>query len=112
MFAIVGLIVGVILGLIWNINIPPQFSPYISVAIFACLDSVFGAVRASMEKSFRDDIFITGFFGNSILAVLLVFLGDKLGVPIYLAAVIVFGSRIFGNFSIIRRIFLEKIRNK
>lgn len=112
MFAIVGLIVGVILGLIWNINIPPQFSPYISVAIFACLDSVFGAVRASMEKNFRDDIFITGFFGNSILAVLLVFLGDKLGVPIYLAAVIVFGSRIFGNFSIIRRIFLEKIRNK
>lgn len=112
MFAVVGLIVGVVLGLIWNINIPPQFSPYISVAIFACLDSVFGAVRASMEKNFRDDIFITGFFGNSILAVLLVFLGDKLGVPIYLAAVIVFGSRIFGNFSIIRRIFLERLRNK
>lgn len=110
MIVFVGLILGIILGLIWNINIPIKFAPYISVAIFACLDSVFGALRASMSKNFRADIFVTGFFGNAVLAAVLVYLGDKLGVPIYLAAVIVFGGRIFNNFAIIRRLLLDKAK--
>jgi len=108
MIAFVGLILGIIIGLVWNINIPIKFAPYISVAIFACIDSVFGALRASISKDFRADVFISGFFGNAILAVALVFLGDKLGVPIYLAAVIVFGGRIFNNFAVIRRLLLDK----
>lgn len=110
MIAFIGLILGIILGIVWNVNIPIKFSPYISVAIFACLDSVFGAVRASLSKNFRADIFISGFFGNAILAAALVYLGDKLGIPIYLAAVIVFGSRLFNNFAIIRRLLIDKLK--
>lgn len=111
MIAVIGLILGMIIGAVWNINIPDKFSPYISVAIFACLDSVFGAAKASLSKQFRVDIFISGFFGNAVLAAALAYLGDKLGVPIYLAAVIVFGGRIFDNFAIIRRILIEKAKS-
>ncbi|SHH44350.1 Small basic protein [Clostridium collagenovorans DSM 3089] len=111
MVALIGLILGIIIGLIWNINIPLKFSPYISVAIFACLDSIFGGVRATLNKQFKPDIFLSGFFGNALIAVLLVYLGDKLGLPIYLAAVIVFGSRVLNNFAIIRRILLEKVKH-
>ena len=110
MYAFLGLLIGIIIGIFWNIPIPDSFSPYISVAIFACLDSVFGAMRASLNKQFRTDIFISGFFGNALLSVALVYLGDKLGIPIYLAAVIVFGSRIFNNFASIRRLLIEKAR--
>lgn len=111
MIALLGLIVGVILGIVLNISIPDKFSPYMSVAILACLDSVFGAVRATLSKNFQVDIFISGFFGNAVLAAALAYLGDKLGVPIYLAAVIVFGGRIFNNFAIIRRLLIEKAKN-
>ena len=111
MIAIVGLLIGIMLGVFLNINIPDQFSPYMSVAILACLDSVFGAVRATLSKNFRADIFISGFFGNAVLAAGLAYLGDKMGVPIYLAAVIVFGGRIFNNFAIVRRLLIDKARS-
>lgn len=108
MIAFLGLLIGIIIGVLWNVPIPDKFSPYMSVAIFACLDSVFGALRAGLLKQFRADVFISGFFGNAVISVALVYLGDKLGVPIYLAAVIVFGSRIFNNFALIRRTLLDR----
>ena len=112
MIAFIGLLIGVIIGLTTNINIPDKFSPYMSVAMLACLDSVFGAVRASLSKNFQADVFISGFFGNAALAAALAYLGDKLGIPIYIAAVIVFGGRIFDNFAIVRRLLLEKAKSR
>jgi small basic protein len=112
MVAFIGLVIGILIGIIWNVNIPDKFTPYMSVAILACLDSVFGAVRGMLSKNFQADIFISGFFGNAVLAAGLAYLGDKMGVPIYLAAVIVFGGRIFDNFAIIRRLLLEKAKSK
>lgn len=112
MVAVIGLLVGVVLGLVLDINISDKFSPYMSVAILACLDSVFGAIRSNLSKSFQANIFISGFFGNAFIAVVLAYLGDKLGIPVYMAAVIVFGGRIFDNFAIIRRKLLEKFEER
>ena len=112
MIAVVGLFIGIILGFIFDVNIPERFSPYMSIAILACLDSVFGAIRANLSKNFQADIFVSGFFGNALLAASLAYLGDKLGIPIYIAAVIVFGGRIFENFAIIRRFLIEEWRSK
>lgn len=112
MIATIGLLIGIILGFVLDVNISDKLSPYMSVAILACLDSVFGAVRANLSKNFQPDIFISGFFGNALLAALLAYLGDKLGIPIYIAAVIVFGGRIFDNFAIIRRLLLEQLKHK
>lgn len=112
MIAFIGLLLGVLLGLVLDVNIPETLSPYMSVAILACLDSVFGAVRASLSKNFKADIFISGFFGNAALAAALAYLGDKLGIPMYIAAVIVFGGRIFDNFAIIRRLVIESLKSR
>lgn len=112
MGAVLGLLIGVIFGLTTHINIPAQFAPYISVAILACLDSVFGALRAKLSNNFQGDIFISGFFGNAILAVALAYLGDRFGIPMYLAAVIILGGRVFNNFAIIRRLMIEKLRSR
>lgn len=111
MVAFVGILIGILVGLVWQIDIPLRFAPYISVAIFACIDSIFGAVRAKMTTTFREDIFISGFLGNAVIAIFLVYLGEKLSLPIYLAAVVVFGGRILNNFASIRRRVLEKIYN-
>ena len=95
-----------------NVIIPYSYSKYIAVAILACLDSVFGAFSANIEKKFRMSTFLSGFFGNAIIAMFLVYIGSKLNVEIYLAAVIVFGSRLLNNFSTIRREFIERLDNK
>jgi small basic protein len=107
---LIGLLIGIILGIFLPIDLPQVYSSYMSVAILACLDSVFGGIRSSLEGTFDTDIFISGFFGNAILAAGLAYLGDRLSVPIYLAAVIVFGGRLFQNFAVMRRKIIENIR--
>jgi small basic protein len=110
--AIIGLIIGVILGLYLPITYPTSYSLYMSVAILAALDSVFGAIRSHMENKFNSTIFVTGFFGNAILAGILAYIGDRLGVPLYYAAIFAFGGRLFQNFAIIRRYSIERIGKK
>jgi small basic protein len=108
----VSLLIGLIIGFVLPFNIPFSYAPYLSVAILAALDSVFGGIRASFEEKFDNLIFMTGFFGNIILAGGLAYIGDVLGVPIYLAAVFVFGSRLFSNFAYIRRYLIDKMRRR
>ncbi|MDD3838970.1 MAG: small basic family protein [Clostridia bacterium] len=107
---LIGIIIGILIGLYIPIDIPTIYSSYISIAILAALDSVFGGIRANLERNFKTDVFITGFFGNAFLAAGLTYIGDRLGVPIYLAAVFVFGGRLFQNFGKIRRHFLDSIK--
>lgn len=108
MIVIMGLLLGLVLGLVLDIRIPDIYSTYLTVAILACLDSVLGALKAYLGKTFDNLVFISGFFGNAVIAVMLTYLGDKLGIPMYLAAVVVFGGRLFNNFAVIRRLLLER----
>ena len=96
----------------YSLEIPYTFTEYIAVAILAFLDSIFGGIASNMQNKFDFVIFISGFFLNAIIAIFLVYLGQKLNVDIYLAAVIVFSTRLFTNFSVIRRIFIDQIRNR
>lgn len=95
-----------------DLVVPYAFTEYIAVAILAFLDSLFGAVAANMQKKFDLSIFITGFFGNAIIAIFLVYLGQKLNVDIYLAAVIVFSTRLFNNFTVMRRSLVDDVVSK
>lgn len=107
-YAVLGILLGVVVGKYLPITYSVSYSTYMSVAILACLDSVFGGVRAMFEKKFDVKIFMSGFFGNAILAALLAYLGDRLGLPLYYAAIFAFGSRLFQNFAIIRRHMIKK----
>lgn len=106
----VAILIGCILGALVGINAPVisyTYSNYLAIAIIAALDSVFGGVTAVLKKNFDLKIFLSGFFGNAILSILLTLLGEKLNVDIYLAAIIVFVGRMFTNLSIIRRYYME-----
>ena len=110
-FALIGILIGAVIGFALPFTYNTAYSLYISVAILACLDSVFGGIKATLEEKFNIEIFISGFFGNAALAAFLAYLGDRLGVPLYYAAIFTFGSRLFENFAKIRRILLNKLRN-
>ena len=93
----------------WREGVPFAVADYLSLAVLAGLDSVFGGIRAGVERRFRSDVFLSGFLVNMILAVLLVYLGAKIGVQeLHLAAVVTLGGRIFLNLSVIRRHWLER----
>ena len=98
---LLGLLVGVLAGLVLNVNVSYEFSRYSAVAILAALDSVLGAVRAELDGVYDNRIFISGFLVNAIIAVLLTFIGDRLGLDLYLVALITFGLRIFNNVALI-----------
>ena len=112
MLPLLGLIVGILMGIFIPYNIPYQYSNYVAVAILAALDSVFGGIAATLQGKFDMKIFLSGFFGNSLLAAGLAYMGDQLGIQIYLAAIFAFGNRLFLNFAIIRRFLLNKYSKK
>jgi len=101
-----GLVLGVLAGLVLNVNVSFEASRYSAVAILAALDSVLGAVRAELDGVYDNRIFISGFIVNAVVAVLLVFIGDRLSLDLYLVALINFGFRIFNNVALIRRHFI------
>lgn len=104
-----GLLAGFVAGTFNPVEIPVSYVRYISVAILACLDSVLGGWRAAIEKKFNNLVFVTGFFTNALLAILLALIGDKLAMDLYLAAVVVFGGRMFNNLALIRRSLIERL---
>lgn len=108
---IIGCILGALIGMCAPV-IPYTYTGYLAIAIVAALDSVFGGISSVLKGKFDLKIFVSGFFGNAILSILLTYLGQKLNVDIYLAAIVVFVGRMFTNLSIIRRHYLEKWTTK
>ena len=107
----IAILIGCILGALIGMNAPMisyTYSSYLAIAVIAALDSVFGGINSVINKNFDLKIFVTGFFGNAVLAILLTILGQKLNVDIYLAAIVVFGGRMFINLAMIRRYFVDK----
>ncbi len=105
------ILIGCILGAVIGFNAPIisyTYSSYLAIAVIAALDSVFGGITSIIKKNFDLKIFITGFFGNAILSILLTILGEQLNVDIYLAAIVVFVGRMFTNLAIMRRYFVDK----
>ncbi|OIU72305.1 small basic family protein [Rossellomorea aquimaris] len=108
---VLGLLVGVILGLLTDIRIPDEYSNYLSIAVLAALDTLFGGIRAHLQNIYDEKVFVSGFFFNILLAASLAFLGVHLGVDLYLAAVFAFGVRLFQNIAVIRRILISNWTN-
>ena len=108
---ILTMIIGCILGAIIGINAPTityTYSSYLAIAIIAALDSVFGAIWSYLNNRFNMKIFLSGFFGNAILAMLLTYLGKKLNIDISMAVIVVLVGRMFSNLSYIRRYYLGR----
>lgn len=105
MIAVLGLVVGVVVGLVVQPVVPDSLQPYLPIAVVAALDAVFGGLRALLDGIFDDRVFVVSFIANVVVAALIVFLGDKLGVGSQLSTgvIVVLGIRIFSNAAAIRR---------
>lgn len=113
MLPIIGLLVGVVIGFFaLPVDIPSAYSTYVAVAILAALDTVFGGLAATIQSKFDLKVFLSGFFGNTLLAAGLTYVGDQLNMQLWLAAVFVFGARLITNFAMIRRYIVNLFSRK
>ncbi|MDB5096904.1 MAG: hypothetical protein JWM80_1325 [Cyanobacteria bacterium RYN_339] len=105
---LLGLALGILVGALAPVSIPLSMAKYTAVAILAALDTSLGGIRAGLENRFDLFAFISGFTFNSLLAAALTYLGDRLGIDLYMAAVVVFGVRLFDNLAIVRRLVMNR----
>ena len=105
MIAVLGLFVGVLVGIFLEPTVPEALQPYLPIAVVAALDAVFGGLRAYLDGIFDDKVFVVSFVSNVLIAGLIVYLGDQLGVGGQLSTgvIVVLGIRIFSNVAAIRR---------
>jgi small basic protein len=103
--ALLGLLIGAAIGIAFGPDVPAWLQPYLPIAIVAALDALFGAVRALLEGVFSDRVFVVSFVSNVVIASLIVFVGDQLGVGAQLSTgvIVVLTIRIFANVAAIRR---------
>ena len=105
MIAAIGLLLGIVAGLFLEPTVPSWLQPYLPIAVVAALDAVFGGLRALLDGIFDDRVFVVSFVANVLVAAVIVYLGDQLGVGSQLSTgvVVVLGIRIFANAAAIRR---------
>ena len=108
----IALAVGVVLGLNVPWQVPSILARYLAVALLAGVDTSLGGLRATLEGDFNTVIFVSGFVGNTVLSAAFVYLGDILGIELYLAAVVALGVRIFNNLGAVRRHYVDSIARK
>jgi len=109
MIPALGLLLGILLGLAFTPDVPPVLQPYLPIAVVAALDAVFGGLRSLLDGIFDDRVFVVSFLSNVVVAAVIVYLGDQLGVGTQLSTgvVVVLGIRIFSNAAAIRRHLLK-----
>lgn len=108
-YLLAGLIFGVLLGLNMPWKVPEILARYLAVSLLAGVDTSLGGLRASLEGDFNIAVFSSGFIVNTIVSAVFVYIGDILGIELYLAAVVAMGIRVFNNLGIIRRYYLANL---
>jgi small basic protein len=79
---IIGALLGIVIGVFMQYDIPIAYVKYTSIAILAALDAIFGGIRAQLGQKFLFSKFIT---------------------------VVTFSIRLFQNLSLIREELLERL---
>ena len=112
MYIVLSGLLGVLIGALLPWSIPAQYSIYAAVMLLAALDAAAGGINARLHHKFRGSLFVSGALGNGLIAVFLTYMGERIGISLYLAAVVVFGTRLFQNFGEIRRELLTLSGNR
>ena len=103
-----GLILGIVAGLNLNLVYNPAYIVYISLAILAILNTIINMLHDSKTSELKIEKSITYLLTDLLFALFLGFVGEQLGLPIYLAAVFAFGNNIYKKLRLLVDIYLEK----
>lgn len=111
-YGLIGIALGILIGIYTPLHIPIEYARYTAVGIMGIMDSVLGAVRGDLQGRYNATVFISGLVTNMFLAIIITFLGDRLGIDLYLAIIVAFTIRMLNNTGIIRYFFLTRFMGK
>lgn len=103
LFVLLGIIVGVLIGTLskFGLYIDSTYSIYMLLLILAIINSIFTLITKKNIENFKISYCFIYIFIDIIIAVGIGFLSDKLGLPLYLAAIFAFGNNIYKNLSLL-----------
>lgn len=101
-FSILGLIVGLLIGINLTITYSTVFTLYITISILILINGIFRILNKE-NVVIHKEVLLLAF--EIVLSTIIAFLGETLGISLYLAVVLAFGIRIFEN----SREFIKKI---
>ncbi len=112
-WTIPGLILGMILGMIFDIKIPESLTVYIAVIILSIIDALLNSIIKEFKYTgFNLPTFFAGLIFNIIFSIIIIFLGERLLINLYLALNFVFIYRIFKKAYILQFYLVEYISKK
>lgn len=112
LFPIIGLILGILIGINTSFTFPQSYSDYITIGILCCIDCVFNGIKSNIVDNFDFRIFIFEFLGNLIIAMIFMWFGNRLNINLEIVVIIIYGTRLFKNFTDIGINLLNKNLNK
>ncbi len=107
-YVVAGIVLGVIAGFSLDLVYSPDYAVYISLVILAILNTILNMLSENINgelTAVKSGMFLVG---DLAFALFLGYIGEQLGLPIYLAAVFAFGNNIYKNLSNISKFFVEK----
>ncbi|MEL7647783.1 MAG: DUF1290 domain-containing protein [Sedimentibacter sp.] len=107
-YVVAGLAIGVVAGLNLNLAYNPEYAVYISLAVLALLNSIFNMVSDNLKSELTSVKSVSYLVSDLAFAMVLGYVGEKLGLPVYLAAVFAFGNNIYNKLGIMINVLLEK----
>lgn len=109
-YVVVGITLGIVAGLNLNLIYSPDYAVYISLAILAIVNTIFNLLNENLKGELTPIKSAAFLIGDLVFAILLGYVGEQLGLPIYLAAVFAFGNNIYKNLRTITNFMLEKYK--
>lgn len=110
-FPVFGLILGIGLGIWLPLEIPIIYSHYFAVVLMVIMDGLLTGVKQGLENNFDSLLFWSGLFVLAFSALLLVYIGEHLGVELYLAVLFALGIRIFNSITSIHSLAIRKFKS-
>ncbi|MGD9568029.1 MAG: DUF1290 domain-containing protein [Sedimentibacter sp.] len=107
-YVVAGVILGILAGVNLDLVYNPDFAVYISLAVLAILNTIFNMLNENLKGELTPVKSIVFLLSDLVFGLLLGYVGEQLGLPIYLAAVFAFGNNIYKNSRSMINFTLEK----
>lgn len=107
-----GIIVGVVIGFLSPLNISLTNEKLLLILILVSFDVLFSSSNAKLLQQFDYLLFTNEFILNSILSVVLVYLGNIMGLDLFSVVALVLTLKIFYNLSKLTKTIVLKMKKE
>ena len=107
-----GILVGIVIGILLPLNISLINEKVLLILILVSFDILFAGINAKLLKQFDYLLFTNEFILNSILSMVLVYLGTIMSLELFSVVALVLTIKIFYNLSKLTKTIVLKLKKE